>query len=82
VREGRIFVGFDCDDEGLAYSVTRAGHEPFLFGSDFPHEVFNAETCRIEIQELRDRTDLTEKDKGAVLGENAARFYRLAESRL
>ena len=75
VREGRIFVGFDCDDEGLGYSVKRAGREPFLFGSDFPHEIFDAEVCRSEIEELLGREDLTEKDKEAVLGGNASRFY-------
>src|SRR6266545_5744417 len=75
VREGRIFVGFDCDDEGLGYAIHRAGREPFLFASDYPHESFNAQTCRREIDELLEREDLTEEDKSAVLAGNATRFY-------
>ena len=52
VREGRIFVGFDCDDDGLGFAVGKAGRDAFLFGSDFPHEVFDATKCRHEIDEL------------------------------
>ncbi len=77
VREGRIFVGFDCDDSGLGFAVRKAGREPFLFASDFPHEIFDAATCRREINELLSREDLGEKDKEAVVGGNAERFYRL-----
>ena len=42
VRASRIFVGFDCDDDGLGFAVGKAGRDAFLFGSDFPHEVFDA----------------------------------------
>lgn len=76
--EGRVFVGFDCDDDGLGVAVTKAGRRPFLFGSDFPHEVFSAEKCRHEIDELLAREDLTEEDKESVLGGNALRFYSAA----
>src|SRR5215510_827429 len=75
IQEGRIFVGFDCDDRGLSYAVQRAGREAFLFASDFPHESFNAESCRREINEVMVREDLGPKDKEAVLGQNAKRLY-------
>jgi uncharacterized protein len=75
VRDGRIFVGFDCDDEGLGYAIQRAGREPFLFASDYPHESFNAQSCRHEIDELLEREDLSDADKAAVLATNALRFY-------
>lgn len=76
LREGRIFVGFDCDDDGLGTAIKKGGREPFLFGSDFPHEVFDATKCRHEIDELLERDDLTTTDKEAALGGNALRFYR------
>ena len=76
LRKGRIFVGFDCDDDGLGTAVKKGGQEPFLFGSDFPHEVFDATKCRHEIDELLEREDLTQTDKEAALGGNALRFYR------
>jgi predicted TIM-barrel fold metal-dependent hydrolase len=78
LREGRIYVGFDCDDDGLNTAVVKGGRQSFLFGSDFPHEVFDAAKCRHEIDELLERDDLTQEDKAAVLGENALRFYRPA----
>jgi predicted TIM-barrel fold metal-dependent hydrolase len=78
LREGRIFVGFDCDDDGLGNAVKKAGGEPFLFGSDFPHEVFDAAKCRHEIDELLARDDLTPANKESALSGNAVRFYRLA----
>jgi predicted TIM-barrel fold metal-dependent hydrolase len=76
LREGRIFVGFDCDDDGLNTAVAKGGRQSFLFGSDFPHEVFDAAKCRHEIDELLARDDLAQEDKEAVLGGNAVRFYR------
>ncbi len=78
LHAGRIFVGFDCDDDGLNTAISKGGRESFLFGSDFPHEVFDAKKCRHEIDELLERHDLTEDDKQAVLGGNALRFYRPA----
>jgi predicted TIM-barrel fold metal-dependent hydrolase len=75
LRDGRIFVGFDCDDDGLDTAIQKAGRGPFLFGSDFPHEVFDAEKCRHEIDKLLGREDLSEEDKEAVLGGNALRLY-------
>jgi uncharacterized protein len=76
LRDGRIFVGFDCDDDGLNTAVTKGGRQSFLFGSDYPHEVFDAAKCRHEIDELLERDDLTQADKQAVLAGNALRFYR------
>jgi predicted TIM-barrel fold metal-dependent hydrolase len=76
LREGRIFAGFDCDDDGLNTAVEKGGRQSFLFGSDFPHEVFDAAKCRHEIDELLERNDLTREDKEAVLGGNARSFYR------
>jgi len=82
IREGRIFVGFDVDDDGLGFAVQKAGRDAFIFGSDFPHEVFNAQKCRKEIDELLNRPDLSREDKEAVLGGNAARFYGLSPNGL
>ena len=75
IREGRVFVGFDVNDDGLGFAVQKAGREAFIFCRDFPHEVFNAQKCRKEIDKLIKRTDLNSADKEAVLGGNARRFY-------
>ncbi len=76
VKAGRIYVGCEGDEPALAYAVKVVGSEPFLYSSDFPHEV-NTETCMKEIQELVDNGELTEEAKGAVLHENSRRFYGL-----
>ena len=75
---GRIFIGFDIDDEGLAAAIARLGPKPFLYASDFPHEGHNSELCRAEIGELLRREDLTDAHKQAVLADNAEEFYPLA----
>ena len=53
------------------------GAEPFLFSTDFPHEV-TAQMCRHEIEELLENDEMSDDDKGKVLAGNAERFYKLA----
>jgi hypothetical protein len=50
-------------------------NEPFVFATDFPHESFDAKSCRIEIKHILGREDLTQADKEAILGKNAKKFY-------
>jgi predicted TIM-barrel fold metal-dependent hydrolase len=46
-----------------------------MFSSDFPHEV-NLHTVRKEIREVRERKELSDSAKQAILRDNAARFYK------
>ena len=39
------------------------GNEPFMYSSDFPHEV-NAATCKKELDELIENGELSDADKG------------------
>ncbi len=75
-RNGRIFVGCEGNEKALAYSIERVGHEPFMFASDFPHEI-TMDNCMEEIDEIRERKDIKEEHKQAILGDNARRFYKL-----
>ena len=77
VDAGRVFVGCEGDELGLGPAVRLVGSRPFVFSSDFPHEV-TAETCREEIDELLHHEHLTNADKRAILHENAERLYGLA----
>jgi predicted TIM-barrel fold metal-dependent hydrolase len=79
IAEGRLFVGVEGDEPLLAQAVKSVGNQPFLYSSDFPHEV-NNETCREEIAELLENDELTQADKDAILHDNAERFYRLAST--
>ena len=76
VDEGRIYVGVEGDELTLPFAVSVVGNKPFIFSSDFPHEV-NNETCKAELEELDENKRLSEDDKDAVRYRNAERFYGL-----
>ncbi|HYQ97187.1 MAG TPA: hypothetical protein VEO92_02380 [Candidatus Nitrosocosmicus sp.] len=78
VKSGNIFVGFDGDDRGLGYAVREAGNHSFVFATDFPHESFDAQSCRVEIEHLLGREDLSKDDKEAILAKNAKSFYGIS----
>lgn len=76
-REGRIYIGIEGDEPDLAHAVSRLGAGPFVFSSDFPHEV-NEDTIREELGELHADPGLSRADKRGVLRDNAARLYGIA----
>jgi len=75
LRRGE-FVGCEGGEPLLATAVKMVGAEPFMYSSDFPHEV-NSETCRHELMELIENKQLSNADKEAILYQNAIEFYRL-----
>ena len=56
--------------EALAYSIERVGPNPFMFASDFPHEI-TMDNCMEEINEILEREDIREEHKMLILRENA-----------
>ena len=74
VKARRIFVGCEGGEPLLATAVKMAGAEPFMYSSDFPHEV-NSETCRHELNELIENRELSDDEKEAILYRNASEFY-------
>jgi predicted TIM-barrel fold metal-dependent hydrolase len=76
MKAGRVFVGVEGDEPDLAHAVRSRGPEPFVFSSDFPHEV-NVETCKHEIQEILENVELDAAAKQAIFHGNAERFYGL-----
>jgi len=75
-RSGRVFVGCEGNEKALAYAIERVGPEPFMFASDFPHEI-PLDHCMREINEILERGDIKNEHKAMILGENARRFYQL-----
>jgi len=67
-------VGCEGGEATLPNVVKVAGSGSVVYSSDFPHEVNNA-YCKEEIGEIRERDELTEADKEAILHGNAVRFY-------
>jgi predicted TIM-barrel fold metal-dependent hydrolase len=78
IREGRLFIGCEGDEEALPELVHMVGAEAFVFSSDFPHEV-NNNICKHEIEELLETDALTQFEKEAILAGNAERFYGLKQ---
>jgi predicted TIM-barrel fold metal-dependent hydrolase len=76
IREGRIFIGCEGEELTLPYAVKIAGYAPFMYSSDFPHEV-NLESCRRDIVELTESAELSADAKQAIMHGNAERFYGL-----
>ena len=79
IQAGRLVVGIEGGESDLAYAIKVAGDQAFMFSSDFPHEV-NTQTIQKEIQELREREEISEAAKQAILRGNAARFYKLDQA--
>jgi predicted TIM-barrel fold metal-dependent hydrolase len=76
VDAGRIFVGCEGEEPDIAHAIKRIGNKPWVYSSDYPHEV-NNEYCKHEINEMLENPDIGEADKAAVLHGNARRFYNL-----
>ncbi len=76
IASGRVLIGVEGSEETLSYLVKRIGAQLFAYASDYPHEVDFA-AAKHEIQEMAERSDLTNEEKQAILGGNAKRFYKL-----
>ena len=74
VKARRIFVGCEGGEPLLATAVRMVGNEPFMYSTDFPHEV-NALICKKELAELVENRELSDEDKDAILARNAEKFY-------
>jgi predicted TIM-barrel fold metal-dependent hydrolase len=79
LRNGQLFVGVEGDELSLSAAVKIVGAQPFVFSSDYPHEV-NTEICRHEIEELLENDDISQRDKEAILYHNAAKLYRIKDA--
>ena len=60
----------------LPQEVQRIGVTPFAYASDYPHEV-DAVSAEEEIDELATYPGIGDSDRAALLGGNAARFFKL-----
>lgn len=68
-------VNFDPD--ALALAVRFAGADRLVAGSDYPHQIGSLSRMKQSLAAL----DLTEDDRQAILGSNAARILRLGDGR-
>jgi len=78
LRAGRLFVGCEGHEPLLPTAIAMVGNAPFLYSSDFPHEVSPA-MCQEELDALIALTSLSDADKAAILYGNAERCYSLGQ---
>jgi uncharacterized protein len=72
---GRMVVGCEGGEHHLVTAMEYFGCAPFMYSSDFPHEV-NVESCKHELHEM-DELPIDEASKALIRGGTARQFYRL-----
>jgi predicted TIM-barrel fold metal-dependent hydrolase len=71
IQAGRIFIGFEVDDDLLPYMVNKYGTDCWVYASDIPHGHRLPDSPRY----LLDRADLPDDAKKRILWEGTARLY-------
>jgi predicted TIM-barrel fold metal-dependent hydrolase len=75
MAEGRIVLGCEGGEHHLAAAIDYLGCQPFMYASDFPHEV-SVESCLHELDELN-QLEIDDDAKRSLRGGTARKFYRL-----
>ena len=76
IKTGRLFIGCETEELTMPFAIKVVGNGPFIYSSDFPHEVTH-ESCQRDIAELMESGEITQADKEAILYRNAESFYKL-----
>jgi len=76
IQADRFFIGCETEELTMPFALKIVGNKPFIYSSDFPHEVTN-QSCKHDIGALMESEELTQEDKEAILYRNAQRFYKL-----
>jgi predicted TIM-barrel fold metal-dependent hydrolase len=76
VQGGRVVFGCEGGEPQLATAIEHFAATPFMFSSDFPHEV-SAASCLHELDEL-DELGIGQESKNLLRGGTARAFYRLS----
>ena len=71
IKSGRIFIGFEVDDDLLPYMVDKYGTDCWVYASDIPHAHRKPDSPRYVL----DRPDLTDAAKQRILWQGTARLY-------
>ncbi len=72
-----VYVACEPEEPGLAYTVQRFGAQRILYPTDFPHELAFDQYLE-DLDEFKEREDLSSDARRSILWDNARRFYGLA----
>lgn len=75
IANGRIVIGCEGGEEHLETAIESLGSCPFMYSSDYPHEV-DVTSCLHELEELSE-LKISSDDYKKMIGGNARQFYRL-----
>jgi hypothetical protein len=73
IQAGRIFIGYEVDDQLLPYMTEKYGTDCWVYASDIPHAHRKPDSAR----QVLNRPDLSDKAKRRILWEGTARLYGL-----
>lgn len=73
LRDCELYFTCEAEERRLPETLKIVGEDRIMISADLPH----TEARENAVQELKERTDLSETTKRRILGENPARFYRL-----
>jgi predicted TIM-barrel fold metal-dependent hydrolase len=73
IKAGRIFIGFEVDDDLLPYMVNKYGTDCWVYASDIPH----AHRIPDSPKHVLGRADLPESAKEKILWHGTAKLYGL-----
>jgi predicted TIM-barrel fold metal-dependent hydrolase len=73
IQSGRVFIGYEVDDQLLPYMVDKYGTDCWVYASDIPHAHRKPDSAK----HILNRADLSERAKKRILWEGTARLYGL-----
>ena len=73
IKDGRIFIGFEVDDDLLPYMVNKYGTDCWVYASDIPH----AHRVPDSPKYIMGRDDLTAEQKSRILWKGTSELYSL-----
>jgi len=73
IKDGRIFIGFEVDDQLLPYMVGKYGTDCWVYASDIPHAHRIPDSPKF----LMNRTDLTQEQKDRIIWKGTTELYGL-----
>ncbi|HXG52962.1 MAG TPA: amidohydrolase family protein [candidate division Zixibacteria bacterium] len=74
MRSEQMFYAFEIEEKTLPYVADFVGAERLVFASDYNHSDSKFPGA---VKEVMERTDLPAETKAKLMGENAARLYRI-----
>jgi predicted TIM-barrel fold metal-dependent hydrolase len=75
MASGRLVIGCEGGEHHLVTAMNYFGCAPFMYSSDFPHEV-NVKSCLHELEELSE-LPVSDEAKKLLRGGTARKFYKL-----